>query len=782
MIINAQPHINIHNCLSHTQSDKQRFQGHWFTAEPQESLINLISGRADADKLLDGVLGFAFISDTTSRGYMQFESDWYAQPSTATMDADGNMQHCSDERDELGYYLWREDGLRDGQCLGIDFDTARAKRASATCGTDDPVCDSASIWHYMPFVYDSVIAMASGLDQLLEREGVPVADITGPQLIDAIVRRPFDGASGNVTLLPNGDRRPIGLHYTLLNYHGTGKSTGGWKHIGQFVDGANYIPCTASSDLSQTSNCAHMRFRGGQTTLPRVEQPSTRTIRIGGLFPFYDDTKGAGANLEAGTQMMAALMAVNAVNDKNNPYHGHLLPNYKLELLPRDSKGNSKHSTTEAFDLVYKLAAGILGPAAFKTTAAVQSLLQLPMVHVAQITYAAANPALSDDSEYSILARTPPVDSAEMQAQVIFMMQNSFNWTCVNRVVAQHNSEAVAASVAFTKASVPYSRLDAGVIFSLRQEQDDMSTLIEALGNSLCRITALFADVDEIAKILVEADRQKYPGVWFVGDEVMRSQRKLAELIGPDAPRLLNGMMSTRISNGKGSDRYFNFEEEFLEQSSTARMDPMGIPQSCSAAVDSTGYHIWRKDGAPDGDCFGIDFKQALKKLRNGECTEQDRVCTSARLSTFAPFVYDAVIAMATGLDRLLEHEDMHRTDISGKHLFDAMVKYSNFTGVSGHVSFTPQGDRQVHDFEAIVYNYHGGVEMGNNTGFEPVGRLRREPAGNLTYTPCTELASYGTSGPRDCGSKSEEVWDITSGREYWRLFKYGIEQYDSCI
>ena len=62
------------------------------------------------------------------------------------------------------------------------------------------MCASAAVWHYLPFAYDSVVAVASGLDQLVEREGVAVADITGPQLIQAIVKRPFEGASGNVTL------------------------------------------------------------------------------------------------------------------------------------------------------------------------------------------------------------------------------------------------------------------------------------------------------------------------------------------------------------------------------------------------------------------------------------------------------------------------------------------------------------------------------------------------------------------------------------------------------
>ena len=251
--------------------------------------------------------------------------------------------------------------------------------------------------------------------------------------------------------------------------------------------------------------------------------------------------------------------------------------------------------------------------------------------------------------------------------------------------------------------------------------------------------------------------------MWFVGHEVIQSHAELAKLIGPAAPRILNGMISTTISNGRGSDRYLDFETAWNSQHSTARIDSKGGVSHCSDTVDSTGYYVWRKDGLPDGECFGIDFEQASQKLRDGECTTRDRVCKSARLSTYTTFAHDAIIAMATGLDWLLEHEGVDLDDISGHMLLGAMINRSKFSGVSGEVSFTPIGDRQDGDFEAVVYNYHGGVGVSSNTGFEAVGRVK-----NRLYTPCTKLSGYGTSGPRDCGSKLPEYCYLV-GYDYGR-------------
>merc|ERR1719201_656256 len=93
------------------EADRQSFQTHWLTAEPQQSLAGLLGPRADA--ILDGVMGVALISDTRWRGFAQFRSDWFAQDSTATtVGARGGAttSYCSNEVDASGYYIWREDG------------------------------------------------------------------------------------------------------------------------------------------------------------------------------------------------------------------------------------------------------------------------------------------------------------------------------------------------------------------------------------------------------------------------------------------------------------------------------------------------------------------------------------------------------------------------------------------------------------------------------------------------------------------------------------------------
>ena len=107
--------------------------------------------------------------------------------------------------------------------------------------------------------------MASGLDQLLEREGVLVADMTGTQLIDAIARRPFHGATGNVSLLRNGNgvaifveragvRPPMRIIRGLVAVAAVATST--------TPDAQTGSPLTAAADMTyNTPVCCHSRRR-----------------------------------------------------------------------------------------------------------------------------------------------------------------------------------------------------------------------------------------------------------------------------------------------------------------------------------------------------------------------------------------------------------------------------------------------------------------------------------------------------------------------------------------
>ena len=147
-------------------------------------------------------------------------------------------------------------------------------------------------------------------------------------------------------------------------------------------------------------------------------------------------------------------------------------------------------------------------------------------------------------------------------------------------------------------------------------------------------------------------------------------------------------------------------------------MSEDGNRTDCSDAVDVTGRYIWRENGEKQGRCCGIDFEQAGQKWRAKQCDNDDLVCLSAEASTYVPFAYDAGIALAFALDKLLNREHLRPGEITAD-LLSTSVGNSSFEGASGHVSFLSNGDRLADDFEYDVYNYHEATR-----GFEAVGRM----------------------------------------------------------
>ena len=146
-------------------------------------------------------------------------------------------------------------------------------------------------------------------------------------------------------------------------------------------------------------------------------------------------------------------------------------------------------------------------------------------------------------------------------------------------------------------------------------------------------------------------------------------------------------------------------------------MSADGKRTDCSEVVDATGKYIWRKDGHKDGQCCGLDFQQAGHKWRANKCSNDDPICGSAMVSTYVPFAYDAVIALAHGLDKLLRNGTTP-DKITTKLLSEA-IQQSSFLGATGKVSFEKNGDRKADDLVFIVYNYHASAR-----GFKIVGQM----------------------------------------------------------
>ena len=293
-----------------------------------------------------------------SAEFFEFQRAWYSQPSTASMTEDSIRTNCSDAVDSSGRYIWRENGKKHGRCCGIDFEQAGQKWRANKCSKDDIICQSAAISMYVPFAYDAGIALAHGLDKLVHREGLDRNEIAMDRLVQAIQNSTFDGVSGKVSFLINGDRHADQFEYPVYNYHET---TRGFEVVGQVVDSVFAAVCEGGP-------CASMVFSDGSSSVPPVHvrnpyKPIARhrdrhvanscydtvasanvlniaclqVVLVGGLFAqFSQDSNGAYVVDQAGVREMAAIqMAINRLNDKTDGIYDNLLPKTKVCLISR---------------------------------------------------------------------------------------------------------------------------------------------------------------------------------------------------------------------------------------------------------------------------------------------------------------------------------------------------------------------------------------------------------------------------------------------------------------
>ena len=189
-------------------------------------------------------------------------------------------------------------------------------------------------------------------------------------------------------------------------------------------------------------------------------------------------------------------------------------------------------------------------------------------------------------------------------------------------------------------------------------------------------------------------------------------------------------MFSLGIQQVKDAE-YEDFQRAWYAQPSSASMSPDGKRTKCSDAVDATGRYIWRENGQENGRCCGIDFQQAAQKRRANKCNDDDPICLSAKISTYVPFSYDAAIALAHGLDRVLRNgQSPYNTTALSQ-----AIRQSSFKGISGKVSFLDNGDRNSGDLHFTVYNYHATTHK-----FESIGRMVGDNFYRCQGVPCPDM------------------------------------------
>ena len=180
---------------------------------------------------------------------------------------------CSNDTDAVGRYIWRENGVRNGRCCGIDFEQAKQNAVCddddfvCVCNGNDFVCEAAKVSTYVPYAYDAVIALAHGLDKLV-KEGYSADQMTASRLSRAIRESSFVGATGPVLFDENGDRSIDDATYIVYNYQGKdGKY--GFEEVGHIIN-ERFVRCP---------RCPNITFHDGSHLRPDVRRTVRETQR-----------------------------------------------------------------------------------------------------------------------------------------------------------------------------------------------------------------------------------------------------------------------------------------------------------------------------------------------------------------------------------------------------------------------------------------------------------------------------------------------------------------------
>lgn len=269
------------------EAERQRFTGRdagvlWFASELLSGSYDGVCDPNDEEpidcgRVLEGALmvvpnngpGSSTADEPT--GYNALADEWHKQPTKLGVDCDDAVDDSNREQQSLSLgpaFLWQAqmrlnprhngacfpppgpDGAYDEvpeedkttcTCVAVNFTDYNREQAEAHVAETE---GDGRVSVYVPYAYDSVIALAHGLHALGDRvnPGVNPEGFTGEELHEKIIGASFIGFSGRVEFNGHGDRSCKGLEYFLRNHRGKG---GAFDRVGTFrLQGGN---CAESS-------------------------------------------------------------------------------------------------------------------------------------------------------------------------------------------------------------------------------------------------------------------------------------------------------------------------------------------------------------------------------------------------------------------------------------------------------------------------------------------------------------------------------------------------------
>nr|XP_012147462.1 PREDICTED: uncharacterized protein LOC100877668 [Megachile rotundata] len=363
-------------------------------------------------------------------------------------------------------------------------------------------------------------------------------------------------------------------------------------------------------------------------------------ITILGLFEM---TRGQEPRPEGPSELQAARLAVERVNEMN------ALSKFQLRLIYNDTKCDPGVAVDRFFHALYSaekndLIPLLLGTACSEVTETLAKIV--PYWNVIQVSFGSTAPALSDSTEFPLFLRTVAPDSSHNSARIALIKH--FGWDTVTALS------------------------QTGDMYSLAV--NDLVTELEQ-ANITCTATITFAENDY--------------------KEQLRSLKELDTriIIGSFSPRLAPRVFCEAWKLGMhGGDYAWILPGDTIDLSGMAGNWWHSGPEECTPSQLSQtldGLIIVKSHGSALGNeisSSGLTSSKFTSELAKRGVT----------LSKFAAQTYDAVWAIALGLERteaLLNKDNTSlsqythtRKDIALRLL--EQLKLLRFIGVSGPVSF----------------------------------------------------------------------------------------------
>ncbi|XP_076655390.1 gamma-aminobutyric acid type B receptor subunit 3 isoform X2 [Halictus rubicundus] len=397
---------------------------------------------------------------------------------------------------------------------------------------------------------------------------------------------------------------------------------------------------TATTSIPASTTPVDKDERIEESTIPSTKSSEKINVTILGLFEM---TRGAEPRPEGPSELQAARMAVEHVNAKN------MLSKFRLRLVDNDTKCDPGVAVDRFFHALYSakkndLIPLLLGTACSEVTETLAKIV--PYWNVIQVSFGSTAPALSDTTEFPLFLRTVAPDSSHNSARIAFIKH--FGWDSVTALS------------------------QTGDMYSLAV--NDLVTELEQ-ANITCTATITFAENDykEQLRTLKELDTRIIIGSFStrLAIQIFCEAWKLGMHGGDYAWILPGDTIDLSVIIG---DWWHTAPEECTHSQLSQALNGLITVKSHGSAM---GNEI---------SSSGLTSSKFTAELARRGVT----------LSKFAAQTYDAVWAMAKGLEKteaLLNKENAsiaqytHKRKDIATRLLD-QLRLLRFIGVSGPVSF----------------------------------------------------------------------------------------------